>query len=330
MRASKLSRVPRAFIQLIAVGILLAAFYQRCYFRGRSDEVLNHSTDALKQSSIEPNGHGLRVQPASSWCAEQLSYFNERDPLGSSVPDLSFKSQYSQDWFLYSALFRNTTRGSFVDLAAAWPEKLSNTFFFESCLGFHGLLIDSDEAKAQTLRERRRNPVECTCIVDVPGIKRVSTGNSGKTGIVGYADSTESTREMSCVTLTELLLKHKMYQVDFMSLDVEGSEPLVMEGLDLQQIRIDVLVIETSHNLQADHFEGLRAKLADHDYIKVANLNPGAISGPELDSQSDEVFILKKSRFYHKYENWRREVCLPSSPTRRMPRLKRMCGGQHP
>ena len=51
----------------------------------------------------------------------------------------AFLGQYNQDWALFSSVFAAEAaagrRGVYLDLAAAWPTFLSNTFFFDACLG---------------------------------------------------------------------------------------------------------------------------------------------------------------------------------------------------
>ena len=51
----------------------------------------------------------------------------------------AFLGQYHQDWALFSSVFAAEAaagrRGVYLDLAAAWPTFLSNTFFFDACLG---------------------------------------------------------------------------------------------------------------------------------------------------------------------------------------------------
>ena len=51
----------------------------------------------------------------------------------------SFLGQHHQDWALVSAVFAAEAAagrsGVYLDLAAAWPTHISNTFFFDACLG---------------------------------------------------------------------------------------------------------------------------------------------------------------------------------------------------
>jgi hypothetical protein len=53
--------------------------------------------------------------------------------------------------------------------------------------------------------------------------------------------------EVNCVTLTELLIKHNIKEIDFFSLDVEGYEIDVLNGLDLSIFRPRFVLIETEN-----------------------------------------------------------------------------------
>ena len=54
-------------------------------------------------------------------------------------------SQYTQDIFVWRNLFLDNTisgrRGIYVDSGANDYRQLSNTFFFDECLGWHGVCI---------------------------------------------------------------------------------------------------------------------------------------------------------------------------------------------
>jgi hypothetical protein len=83
------------------------------------------------------------------WCdALRAELTAEPSGLGKASPELlqhgrkafhAFLGQYSQDWALFSSVFAAEAgagrRGVYLDLAAAWPTFLSNTFFFDACLG---------------------------------------------------------------------------------------------------------------------------------------------------------------------------------------------------
>ena len=68
-------------------------------------------------------------------------------------------------------------------------------------------------------------------------IKREQVQNGGDSELV----------QVQAYTITELCEEHDMKVVDFVSLDVEGSEIDVLEGIDFDKIHINVLTIENNY-----------------------------------------------------------------------------------
>ncbi len=73
-------------------------------------------------------------------------------------------------------------------------------------------------------------------------------------------------------TLTNILTKRNIYNLDLAIIDVEGSEHLLLNGLDLKKINIDFICIET-YNLKQTNLilkknkYYLIDKLSEHDYL---------------------------------------------------------------
>ena len=86
-------------------------------------------------------------------CREWLASVNPPQRTGETSS--GFASQAGQDRWAYENIFvhleklTGRTRGTYLDLAAAFPKRLSNTFFFDVCLGWTGLCIEGDPAKAR-------------------------------------------------------------------------------------------------------------------------------------------------------------------------------------
>ena len=81
----------------------------------------------------------------------------------------TFNSQYGQDahvFYNYFAQRGPEYRGFYVDLAAAYPKRISNTFFFDKCLGWSGLCIEGSPVRAESLRRERSCVVEELAITD--------------------------------------------------------------------------------------------------------------------------------------------------------------------
>ena len=51
--------------------------------------------------------------------------------------------------------------------------------------------------------------------------------------------------KLLCVSTAAALSAANLYHIDLLSLDVEGHEHLVLEGIDWSAVRINVIVIET-------------------------------------------------------------------------------------
>ena len=61
---------------------------------------------------------------------------------------------------------------------------------------------------------------------------------------------------MTCASLTDILLSHAMRTVDFLSLDIEGSEERALLGLDFSRVHVSVVLMECE-------FEEALAAIAD-------------------------------------------------------------------
>ena len=73
-------------------------------------------------------------------------------------------------------------------------------------------------------------------------------------------------------TLTNLLINNKVFNLDLAIIDVEGSENLLLGGLDFKKININFICIETysftviNKILKKNSYQ-LINKLSDHDYL---------------------------------------------------------------
>ena len=179
-----------------------------------------------------------------------------------------FYSQYFQDATLISALGKqffhqkvissssSQNNGNshhdllYVDLAAAWPESLSNTVMLDRCYGWKGLCIEGDPWKAQMLRKERSCQIIDTCVTDTLNqqVQFRTTSNSYKTGsngIVGVASSRgDGTITLNCTTLKHIFHQYQILKVDVMSLDVEGAEAMALGGIDFNQVYIHMIIME--------------------------------------------------------------------------------------
>jgi FkbM family methyltransferase len=142
-------------------------------------------------------------------------------------------------------------RGYFVDVGAADGRTFSNTHWLEHTKGWHGLLIEPDAR--HEIRDRPNSAIE-RCAVGMAGqIELALTVDPFLNSSLRLADSPDEPRLAICrrmvvssVPLTRLLEKHRVAQVDLLSIDTEGTELAAWRTLDLNRWRPHVVIMEYS------------------------------------------------------------------------------------
>lgn len=147
--------------------------------------------------------------------------------------------------------------GFFVDLACGDGVEISNTYFLESHLGWTGILIEPNPEFAEQVKRVRSSRLVQSVVSDVEGavVKfRVDNGLLG--GIVApNTDNNETTRgeellsaqiiEMRTRTLAGILDEFEApRKIDFLSLDVEGAEELVLANFPFDEYQFRCIAVE--------------------------------------------------------------------------------------
>lgn len=212
-----------------------------------------------------------------------------------------FTSLDFTDWFIFVSMFteawhsaRRTSRKRpvYVDVAANHARRWSNTYFLDRCLGWNGVCAEANPGYHEELRTQRHCSLIDTCVSDTPRLVNFSftaayggvvrDGSGGQAwGVDGNKHATQpkfSThfrgfRTLRCTTLSRELPRLGVNHVDFMSLDVEGYELPVLEGMDWSRTTVDVLVVENKRPevqkfLEDKGFQQYRGVLKDDIYIR--------------------------------------------------------------
>lgn len=148
------------------------------------------------------------------------------------------------DQYLDRVIFQGKEGGVFVELGGYDGEFFSNTLFFEEQRGWSGILIEPSPAYMKCAKRRKSVVFHYAC-VDDPSIKSL-VGNFKGSPVDGLNISKARQNgevEVPTITLSTLLTRCHMEEIDFLSLDVEGVEVQVLQGMG--DFRPKYMLIET-------------------------------------------------------------------------------------
>jgi FkbM family methyltransferase len=185
-------------------------------------------------------------------------------------------SRYSQghEETLVRAFFRDRRSGFFLDVGASHFQKDSTTFYLEKELGWRGIAVDAlEEFRADYARFRPATRFFAYFVTNEVGIprdfhvytrdNRISSGHLERLrALPRVKDRYIKTIQVPTTTLDRLLAAEGVSKVDFLSLDIEGSEPQALEAFDIDRYRPDLVCVETQMYTR----EALFAFFASHGY----------------------------------------------------------------
>jgi len=181
---------------------------------------------------------------------------------------MEFKSQHKQDEFIIN-YFKGKKNGIFIDVGAHDGITLSNTYVLEKYYGWSGICIEPIDYEYEKLVECRncvtyncacydKNGTEKFTLVEYDGYPDMLSGISREITFKAMNDIlSEGTRmgaklkiiEVETRILNELLEECGLYDIDFMSIDTEGSELKILESINYNKFNIHVLIFENGNNI---------------------------------------------------------------------------------
>jgi len=220
------------------------------------------------------NGRALPELKTIARCHEAMSNpvpsFESWRSVGYKRADwrgFNFWSQYKQDHILWTEHYslRSNRDRVYVDVGTNHPSAISNTFFFDKCLGWKGICVEPQRHYYAPLLRDRTCEVISTCISSMyeeieyseagvqggitrtngaiqplaPGQKRTATAQRASDHVANAPKTT-----MTCVPLEVVLKRRGVRHVDVMNLDAEGHELPVLQSIDWNYTTIDVLLVE--------------------------------------------------------------------------------------
>jgi len=187
--------------------------------------------------------------------------------------DPSFVSQAAQDWFVATYLYPNKTDGFFLDIGANHPLEINNSLYFEK-IGWTGLAFEPQENLCSLWKNLRTT----SCVPYLLGSeeKLVSFHVNKEHTLSSVVETGKgSDTKPNCISLQQrrldlVLQKKSIHHVDYMSVDVEGYEKDVLDGIDFSKITIDCIVLENDEPRFGN--EALREYMQTNGYRYIARL----------------------------------------------------------
>jgi len=183
------------------------------------------------------------------------------------IPKQVLYSQHNEEW-LIRLFFADKRGGIFLDVGCATPKKLSTTYFLEKHLGWSGIAVDATPKNISGWADFRPNSQLFSYLITD------HYGTIQPFYEAGWLGSVEKVRTVSgtiirgkkimlpTMTLSKLLDSNGVESVDFMSIDIEGSEEKALAGFDINRFKPKLVCIEkTPENKHA-----IGRYFAENDY----------------------------------------------------------------
>jgi FkbM family methyltransferase len=182
-------------------------------------------------------------------------------------------SEHEEEWILREAL-RDRRGGVFVDVGSSHFQQNSNTYFLEKALGWSGVAIDPLESfAADYAAHRPRTRFVPLFVADRSHALVKFFVNPSQTLV--SSSQPEFTRrwgkdvsaiDVRTITLDDLLGELGVTQIDFLSMDIELSEPKALAGFSIQKFRPALVCIEAHPEVR----QAILDYFARNGYVAIA------------------------------------------------------------
>jgi FkbM family methyltransferase len=216
-----------------------------------------------------------------------------------------YYSQYNQDSFLETKVFKGYENGFFVDVGAHDGISFNNTLFFEKKRGWTGINIEPIKTIYDKLIVNRPNCDNINlAISDKEGFETFIMNEGYVEMLSGLAKTYDArhmarlkdeiifhggkTQEIQIPTkrLESIFNDKNVKHINYLSIDVEGAEEIVIKSIDFSKVFIDVIGFENNY---------ANNSVPIIDYLKTKDY--------EVFYDKEDIFVINnKSRFYENCE----------------------------
>lgn len=179
-----------------------------------------------------------------------------------------YYSQYEQDKFINEHFVKNKRRGFFVDIGAHDGKTYSNTYFFEKELGWKGICFEPLSKPFEKLVALRTasiclnvcvSPISGTLeFIEAEGYSEMLSGIVSsyhplhlerlKREVIQYGGDYRII-EVPSVRFNDVMSKFDVFNIDFLSIDTEGSELEILKSINFELYIIKIIAVENNYKI---------------------------------------------------------------------------------
>lgn len=177
---------------------------------------------------------------------------------------MKYYSQLMQDKFVDEYL-NQKEGGLFIEIGAHDGISCSNTLFFEEFRNWKGICIEPGPEEFKKLNENRKSINVNCCISDYDGESEYTYIEGYSMMLSGLSESYNQSHQnrinnevnhyggninrikMPVYKLQTILEKHDITEVDYCSVDTEGSEFNIIKSIDYDKTNIKIFSIENNY-----------------------------------------------------------------------------------
>lgn len=200
---------------------------------------------------------------------------------------MKYYSQIGQDKYYIENISNGKKNGVFLDVGANNGIFENNTATLEFFYGWSGVCIEANPFLIESLQKNRPSSKIINCAIwneskevefeitnsNNSGIKgdllsRINTIERNKNYFTDHFDQNRLIINIIAKTITEVAIENLTYpyNIDYMSLDVEGAEIEALKSINFEKINIDFMTVE--HGGRSGYLEEIADFMSGKGYKK--------------------------------------------------------------
>jgi FkbM family methyltransferase len=196
-------------------------------------------------------------------------------------PGVSYHSHIGQDRWV-AEVYDFKSAGYFLDFGAFDGMTISNTYSLEKGLGWSGICVEPNPTYFPALCSVRSSILanfalwsesfQSVELLDAHGLSSLVEFGEDDENAMLRRQATRRTIEVCTIQPTRLL--HHFGApcfIEYLSLDVEGAEPVVLEALDFSRYKIGLLTVEHNHNVASQGRTRKRLSSLGYRHVEILN-----------------------------------------------------------